>query len=70
VEEIIEDSLHGVLSPPGDAAALARGIVRLSRDAELRSRLVGAGRLRAVEFTVDRMVEHTAEIYADLGVSG
>jgi glycosyltransferase involved in cell wall biosynthesis len=70
VEEIIEDSLHGVLSPPGDAAALARGIVRLSRDAELRSRLVSAGRLRAVEFTVDRMVEHTAEIYADLGVSG
>jgi glycosyltransferase involved in cell wall biosynthesis len=70
VEEIIQDSLHGLLSPPGDAPALARGIVRLSRDGALRSRLVDAGRRRAVEFTVDRMVEHTAEVYADLGVSG
>ncbi len=70
VEEIIEDSLHGLLSPPGDAPALARGIVRMSRDGALRSRMVGAGRLRAVEFTIDRMVEHTAEVYATLGVRG
>ena len=47
VEEIIEDARHGLLTPPGDAKALARAVVNLSRDGDLRRRLAGAARRRA-----------------------
>jgi len=67
VEEIIEDARHGLLTPPGDAPVLARAVVILSRDRDLRQRLAGAARQRAAEFTIDRMVERTAEVYASLG---
>jgi glycosyltransferase involved in cell wall biosynthesis len=67
VGEIIEDATHGVLTPPGDAPALARAIVRLAADDALRERLVSAARRRAEEFTVDRMVDRTREVYATLG---
>ena len=68
VEEIIEDARHGLLTPPGDAAAMARALERLAQDASLRARLAEAGRHRAAEFSVDRMVERTEAVYASLGV--
>jgi glycosyltransferase involved in cell wall biosynthesis len=67
VEEIIEDAAHGVLTPPGDAPALARAIVRLAADGALRARLVSEARRRADDFTIDRMVDRTREVYATLG---
>lgn len=67
VEEIIQDARHGLLTPPGDAPALARAIVTLSRDGDLRQRLTIEARRRVAEFTIDRMVERTAEVYASLG---
>jgi glycosyltransferase involved in cell wall biosynthesis len=39
-----------LLVPPGDPAALARGLRSALDDAELRARLIGRGRLRARDF--------------------
>jgi glycosyltransferase involved in cell wall biosynthesis len=68
VEEIIEDARHGLLTPPGDAAATASALERLAADAPLRERLVVAARRRAAEFSIERMVEKTEAVYASLGV--
>lgn len=67
VEEIIEDARHGLLTPPGDAAAMARALDRLAADPPLRERLSDAGRRRAAEFSIDHMVEKTEAVYASLG---
>lgn len=67
VGEIIEDARHGLLTPPGDARAMARAIRTLLEDDPLRSRLVSEARRRAREFGVDRMVENTESVYASLG---
>ena len=46
IPELIEDGVTGVLSPPGDPAALAGALVRLLRDPSLRRRLGAAGERR------------------------
>lgn len=46
VPEVIEDGVTGFLAGPGDAAGLARVLVRLLKDAPLRERLGMAGRRR------------------------
>jgi glycosyltransferase involved in cell wall biosynthesis len=67
VEEIIEDGRHGLLTPPGDAEALARAMRTLTEDALLRARLVAAAGERVRDFTLDRMVEHTEAVYDAIG---
>ena len=69
IEEIVEDARHGLLVPPGDAPGLARAIVILARDAQLRARYSAAARSRVLEFTTDRMVERTLEVYRSIGRS-
>ena len=65
IPEIVEDGVNGLLVPPRDAAALARAIVALLSDETLRRRLGEAGFARVNErFTVERMVEETASVYA------
>jgi glycosyltransferase involved in cell wall biosynthesis len=71
IEEIVEDGVHGLLTPPEDAAAMARAITLLARRQDLRSRLVAAGRLRVRQFTIDRMVVATEEVYRSIeGLGG
>jgi len=48
--EIIRDNHTGLLVPVGDSEALAEAIVRVLRDAKLRTALAEAGRNRAAEF--------------------
>jgi L-malate glycosyltransferase len=67
VEEIIEDAEHGVLTPPGDVQALAGAIARLAADGSMRARLVNGARRRADDFTIDKMVDRTREVYVTLG---
>ncbi len=62
--DAVEDGVTGLLVPPGDVAALRAAIVRLLGDAELRSRLGGAGRERAPRF--DAAAAALAEAYADV----
>lgn len=51
-----------VLTPPGDAAALAAALTDLLADADRRTELVASGRARAEEFSMDRL----ASLYLDL----
>ncbi len=62
--EIVVDGQHGLLSEPGDHAALVDHLGRLLADAELRDKLGSAGRERALaDFDVARMAEDTAATY-------
>lgn len=64
IPEIVEDEVNGLLVPPRDHGALARAIVRVLKDVELRRRLGEAGFARVRErFTVERMVAQTAAVY-------
>lgn len=63
--ELVRDGIEGVLVPPGDAEALARGIDRLIRDPALRVRLGSAAAARAREhLTVDGYVAAVMAVYA------
>jgi len=54
--EIVRDGETGLLTPPGDAAALAEALHTLRTDAGRAARLAAAGRADAVErFSVDAM---------------
>jgi glycosyltransferase involved in cell wall biosynthesis len=65
IPEIVEDGVTGLLVPPRDDAALASAIVRGLNDGGLRRRLGDAGLSRVRErFTVERMIERTAAVYA------
>ena len=65
IPEIVEDGVTGVLVPPRDHAALAAAIVRMLKDDEGRRRMGAVGFARVNErFTVERMVEHTANVYS------
>ena len=63
---IIEDDVSGRLVPIGDAAALARAVMDLLRDAVARARLGAAGRKRVHEsFSLERMADATEEVYRE-----
>ena len=65
--EAIEDGVNGLLVPPGDAAALARGICQVLADPELAQRLGPAARRSVNErFGMDRMVSATEKLYCSL----
>lgn len=67
VEEIIEDARYGLLTPPGDARALAQAMRTVASDATLRARITAAARERVRDFTLDRMVERTEAVYDAIG---
>ena len=70
VEEIVEDGLHGLLTPLGDATAMARAMVLLAQDRSLGQRFASAARERVREFTIERMVGRTEAIYRGLEGAG
>jgi glycosyltransferase involved in cell wall biosynthesis len=65
--EVVEHGKSGLLSPAGDAEALANNLRILLRDPELRGRMGEHGR-RVVEekFTAGRLAADTAKVYASL----
>jgi glycosyltransferase involved in cell wall biosynthesis len=64
IPEIVEDGRGGVLVETRDHATMARAILRLLRDDDLRRRMGEAGLARVSErFTVERMVAETAAVY-------
>ena len=57
---------HGVLVPPGDPLALAEALRRILGEPATAARLVDAGAARAEEFSMSRLAERYAEIYAEV----
>jgi phosphatidylinositol alpha-mannosyltransferase len=62
-DEVVRDGVDGLLVPPRDPAALAAGVERLLGDAELRERLVVAGRERAASFDWSIVVRRLEDLY-------
>ena len=64
IPEVVDDGVNGLLVEPRDHHALAAAIVRLLSDEPTRQRMAEAGFNRVSDrFTVERMVEQTAEAY-------
>lgn len=65
--EIVADGETGLLVPPDDASALAEAVSALLADPTRAAAYGGAGLARArLEFSVARMAERTAAVYAAL----
>ncbi len=65
--EVVSDGETGLLSPRGDAAGLARNLIRLIDDQPLRDRMGRAGRDRLLRvFTEQRMHDGYASLYRDM----
>jgi glycosyltransferase involved in cell wall biosynthesis len=65
--EVVLDGVTGLVTPPGDARALAAAVDRLLGDDTLRASLGREARVRADErFSAARLVADTERIYADL----
>ena len=68
---VLDGGGAGVLAPPRDAAALADGIARVLSDPAQARRLSAAAALRAAqEYTLARMTERYAALYAELLTRG
>lgn len=71
IPELIADGETGLLAPPGDAAALARGLERLIRDPVLRARLAQAGHDRVhAQFSFEAGIDELARRFAGLREPG
>lgn len=67
VPDVVRDGEHGLLVPPGDAAALARAIEELLRDGARRAAYGAAGRAMArARFGADRLVADVERLYRKL----
>lgn len=69
VPELVSDGDTGLLIPPLDIDALARGLTRLAGDPALCQRLGDAGQRRALQFTWPAVADEYLQIYRSLGVS-
>jgi glycosyltransferase involved in cell wall biosynthesis len=64
--ELITNGVDGLLTPPGDVAALATTLRALRDDPKLRDRLGRAGRKRSADFTPERAAETLVGLYREL----
>jgi glycosyltransferase involved in cell wall biosynthesis len=62
---VARDGREGILAPPGDPVALRDALRRALDNAELRARLVAAGRQRAEELSMARLAEAYADLYEE-----
>ncbi len=69
--QLIDDGVHGLLVPPGDATALARGISRLLEDRALAARLATAARRRVEnDYSREGRVRSLEAFYRNLVYQG
>jgi len=65
--EAVEDGVTGIIVPPGDAGALARGMALLLDNAELAAAFGEAARRRVAQrFSIEQMVRETEALYLRL----
>lgn len=67
VRDVIPDDTFGIVVPPADPHALREAILRYARAPELREAAGGAARRRVLqEFSQERMVERTLDVYREV----
>ncbi len=54
--EIITNGVNGVLVPPADERAMARATLELLKNEDLRKRFIEAGRARAKDFSIEKIM--------------
>jgi glycosyltransferase involved in cell wall biosynthesis len=70
IPELVDDQQNGLLTPPGDADATAKAILKLLADAELRRRFGKAGRSKVEDqFNIRREAEKISAILKSHGIS-
>lgn len=69
IPDLVEDGETGLLTEPGDVASIANAVLRLLKDAKLRTAMGAAARERALrQFSVDHALDEVAAVYARLGL--
>jgi glycosyltransferase involved in cell wall biosynthesis len=69
--EIVEDGRTGILAPPGDVAALARGALLLLNDRPRAKEMGQAGRQKVLQaFTPAAVAEKTEDLYHQILSAG
>jgi len=63
IPDIVHDGQTGLLTPAGDAQALAQALLRLYRDPPLRQQLVAHARTMLSDYTPQRMAQRYLELY-------
>jgi glycosyltransferase involved in cell wall biosynthesis len=66
VPDVVEDGRTGLLAPPGDAAAVAAAISSVLDAPNLARTLARRGREASARFSLDRLADDLAELYAAL----
>jgi phosphatidyl-myo-inositol alpha-mannosyltransferase len=61
--DVVRDGIDGVLTPPGDALALAEALRSLALDPAARTRLSGSARLRAERFAWPHVAAEVLDCY-------
>lgn len=64
--EAILDGVNGFVVEPRDVEGMARRVVQLLRDPELRRKMGEEGRKRVQEFDINQMVKKQEELYLEL----
>ncbi len=63
ISEVVEDGMQGILVTPDSPLELARGIERLAQNPDQRNSMGAAARIRAADFSIERMVAAYEDIY-------
>lgn len=66
VPVVVEDNRSGLLVAASDNEAMARAMLRLLREPELREELVAGANERLQEFSLEKTLSDTEELYAQL----
>jgi len=62
-KRVVERNVQGILVEPQNPRALAAALYTLARDPDMRHDMGEAGRLRAPEFSWDRVTEQIVDFY-------
>jgi len=68
--EILEDGLNGFLVKPGNSDELARAIITLLKNDELREKIGSLNRAEVVKYSWDRIVDQIEKVYYEVLAHG
>lgn len=64
VPEVITNDKDGILVPPGNPKNFFHAITHLLEDDELRTRIAAGAKIRAADFSLEKMISRTRAVYS------